>query len=399
MWRQLVLSNEQDFHQELKSVVSGDFPGYHFDDFRNSLVFKGENISGVQRAFLTQFAEKWGGIMTGGSTSGKSNEQKILLAISGYAFTQLIQSAIQEIVPEIAEMGKALAQLNKQIRTVHWTFRLHDRNLQLDRPLIMGILNVTPDSFSDGGKYFSVEKAFARAQEMISEGAHIIDVGGESTRPGSKPVPPREEWRRISKVIERLARESDCVISVDTCKSEIARRALENGAHIINDISAMTFDRHMADVVAEFKAPVILMHMKGTPGDMQKNPQYLNLMDEVYHFLQQRAEYAAANGIHQIIIDPGIGFGKRPEDNFELIRRLFEFRSLGYPLLLGPSRKSFIGFALGDATLDRLPGTIASVVLGVSNGANILRVHDVKETSRALNIATSIGALKANYPA
>lgn len=399
MWRQVVLSNEQDFRQELKSVVSGDFSDYRFDNFRNSLVVKGENISGVQWAFLNQFAGECGGILTGGSPPGKSNEQNILLAISGYAFKQLMQSAIQDNEPEIAEMGKSLAQLNEHIKRDKWTFHLHDRDLQLDRALIMGILNITPDSFSDGGKYFSVEKAIARAQEMISEGAHIIDVGGESTRPGSQPVPLGEEWRRISKVIEGLARESDCVISVDTYKSEIARRSLETGAHIINDISAMTFDPHMAEVIAEFKAPIVLMHLKGTPRDMQKNPQYVNLMDEVYHFLQQRAEYAAANGIHQIIIDPGIGFGKRPEDNFELIRRLFEFRSLGYPLLLGPSRKSFIGFAVGDASLDRLPGTIASVIVGLSNGANILRVHDVKETSQALNITTSIGALKANFPA
>jgi dihydropteroate synthase len=288
-----------------------------------------------------------------------------------------------------------LQQLLMNISTNRWVYFARNKELKIDRTLIMGILNITPDSFSDGGKYFSEDRAYARAMEMLEAGADVIDIGGESTRPGSEPVSVDEEWRRISGVIDRLIKNKQTIISVDTYKSEIARRALESGVHIINDISGLTFDPAMAKVVADFGAPIILMHIKGTPRDMQKNPSYQNLMDEVYGFLYRQCCFARENGIEQIIVDPGIGFGKRPEDNYELIRRLGEFKALGYPVLLGVSRKSFIGYGLRNVQADRKIGSITSALHGTLNGANIVRVHDVEETRQAIQMADAIKNLKA----
>jgi len=259
----------------------------------------------------------------------------------------------------------------------------------------MGVLNMTPDSFSDGGKYFDEESPLTHALEMLEAGADIIDIGGESTRPGSMPVSTEEEWRRISGIVNRLLKEEQVMLSVDTYKSEIARRALESGAHIINDISGLTFDPAMTGLIADYRVPVILMHIKGTPRNMQKDPSYQNLMDEVYDFLRRQCRLAEENGISQIIADPGIGFGKRPEDNYELIRRIGEFKSLGYPLLLGSSRKSFIGFGLKDPQADRRVASITSAIYAILNGANIVRVHDVDETRQAIQMINSIENFKA----
>ncbi|NOX37231.1 MAG: dihydropteroate synthase [Calditrichaeota bacterium] len=259
----------------------------------------------------------------------------------------------------------------------------------------MGVLNVTPDSFSDGGKFFEPEAAYRRAMEMREQGAEWIDIGGESTRPGSDPVPLEEEWQRLAPVLNRLNKQEDIVISVDTYKSEIARRALEHGAHVVNDISGLTFDPQMREVVASHNVPVILMHIKGTPRDMQKNPTYTNLMDEVYAFLEQQVTDARSGGVHQIIVDPGIGFGKRWEDNYELIRRLEEFRGLGWPILIGPSRKSFIGRLLDLPPEQRVVGTMASVAAAYHRGARIFRVHDVEETRQTLQILEGVSHFKA----
>ncbi len=258
------------------------------------------------------------------------------------------------------------------------------------RTYVMGILNVTPDSFSDGGRYFSLDSAVEHAMKMVEDGANIIDVGGESTRPGSEPIPLEEELRRVIPVIKEIVKRVDIPVSIDTYKSEVARQALDSGALIVNDISGLRFDEKMADVVANYKASVVIMHIKGTPKTMQQNPEYDDVISEIYDYLSGSVEIARRSGIEQIIIDPGIGFGKRSIDNLEIIRRLREFKSLGYPVLIGVSRKSFIGNILNLPVDQRLEGTAGAVAISVWNGANIVRVHDVKEMLRVIKIVDAI---------
>ncbi len=256
----------------------------------------------------------------------------------------------------------------------------------------MGVINVTPDSFSDGGVYFDAEKAVRRGLELAEQGADIIDIGGESTRPGAEPVPFEEEQRRVLPVIRGLRKKIETLISIDTSKSGIARAALEEGADIINDISALRFDPGMAALAAERDVPVILMHMKGTPKTMQAAPSYEDVVEEVKNFLRERMEDALHHGIRRekIILDPGIGFGKRFEDNLVLIRNLRTLARLGRPILVGVSRKSFIGRILGLQPRERLEGTIASAVMSIVHGASILRVHDVGPLRKAVLVAEAI---------
>lgn len=262
----------------------------------------------------------------------------------------------------------------------------------------MGILNVTPDSFSDGGRYLSVEDAVGHAERMAGAGADLIDVGGESTRPagpygeGAEPVSTEEEIRRIVPVVESVASRVDVPISIDTTKAEVARRALDAGASMVNDIGALRFDPDMAETVAETKVPVVLMHTKGTPKTMHSNPCYRDLIGEVIGFLAERRDAARSLGItsEQIILDPGLGFAKHPKHNYEILSRLSEFHSLGRPLLLGPSRKTFVGSPLDLPPKDRLEGTLAALAFCVAGGAHILRVHDVGEAIRAIRVAEEI---------
>jgi dihydropteroate synthase len=267
-----------------------------------------------------------------------------------------------------------------------------------DKPLVMGILNVTPDSFYDHGAFFSRDRALDHALRMIDEGADIIDVGGESTRPFSEPTPRAEELARILPVIEAVRKHSDVPLSVDTYKAEVARAALLSGADIINDISAMSFDDHMADVVAGAKAPVIMQHIKGTPRDMQENPSYEDVTGEIREFFVERIAFAKARGINEedIIIDPGIGFGKQLRHNLTIIKELGRLKELGRPLLIGTSMKSFIGRIMGTTALeDRAEGTLASVVMSVWNGADIVRVHDVARTRRVITFMEALMASSA----
>jgi len=258
--------------------------------------------------------------------------------------------------------------------------------------LIMGILNMTPDSFSDGGQFKSHDKAIDHALKMVEEGANIIDIGGESTRPGAEAVQLEEELSRTIPIIEAIRLKSDCLISIDTYKSKVATAALAAGADMVNDISGLTFDHNMASLVAERNVPVIIMHIKGKPGDMQKNPNYDNLIKEIKVFFELQIAIAKRAGIDSgnIILDPGIGFGKRLEDNFEIIRELGQISTMGYPVLLGPSRKSFIGLTLDLPIEERMEGTLASITAGVINGARIVRVHDIRATRRTLTITEKI---------
>lgn len=258
----------------------------------------------------------------------------------------------------------------------------------------MGILNLTPDSFSDGGKFKNGGEAVDYALRMIDDGADIIDVGGESTRPGSEPVSSQEEALRVLPVIEELARRTDNPISIDTNKSKVAGMALDAGAQIVNDISGLNADPGMADAVARRGASLIAMHMRGVPGTMQDNPEYADLIGEIIAYLRKSISKARQQGIKQIIIDPGLGFGKTVDHNLAIIRNLRDFSTLGCPLLAGPSRKSFIGALLNVEVGDRLEGTSAAVAACAMNGANILRVHDVKIMKRVVKIIDAIGRHK-----
>jgi dihydropteroate synthase len=251
---------------------------------------------------------------------------------------------------------------------------------------IMGILNVTPDSFSDGGKFISADRAIEHAMLLAEQGADILDIGGESTRPGSVRISAEQELSRVLPVIEGIRRQSDIVLSIDTYKADVARQAIEAGVQIVNDISALRFDSGMPDVIRACGASVILMHMKGNPETMQQDPYYDDVVGEVGTFLNERAEYAVRAGIRQILIDPGIGFGKRFEDNITLIRSLKELTRFGFPLAIGVSRKSFIGTILDLPVDRRMEGTIAATVLAMVNGARLVRVHDVGEIKKAVMV-------------
>ncbi len=267
--------------------------------------------------------------------------------------------------------------------------KLGDYVLDPNRTEIMGILNVTPDSFSDGGLYTDVDKAVSHAKEMIAQGATIIDIGAESSRPGSDPVSEEEELKRILPVLKRLASEVDVVLSIDTQKPGVARECLKLGAQVINDITGLA-DEKMMQVISEYNASVVIMHMQGEPRSMQQSPTYTDVVEDIISFFEERISAARNAGIDGVIVDPGIGFGKTVEHNLQILKKLEEFSSLGVPLLIGTSRKSFIG-KISDIDVDeRLEGTIASNVVAIMNGARIIRVHDVKECKRAVQIVDAI---------
>lgn len=254
-----------------------------------------------------------------------------------------------------------------------------------DRPLVMGILNVTPDSFSDGGLAFDHSAALERGMRMAEEGADIIDVGGESTRPGAQEVGAAEEIRRVVPVIRDLCRGTGVSVSVDTTKADVARAAIEAGAEIINDVSALTFDAGMAGVAREYGPGLVLMHMRGNPRNMQDNPEYDDVVKQVAGYLKARIDDLVSAGIdiETMAVDPGLGFGKTVEHNVDLLCGLDKLAELGRPVVAGLSRKSFIGAVTGRPVGDRLAGSIAGFVLSVANGANIMRVHDVRESRDA----------------
>jgi dihydropteroate synthase len=263
--------------------------------------------------------------------------------------------------------------------------------MNFNSPKIMGILNITPDSFSDGGKYYSENYAIDYALKMVDYGADIIDIGGESTRPGSDSVSLEEELQRTIPVIKKLVRlRKNLIISVDTTKSEVARQALASGASIVNDISGLTFDKDMIDIVKKYNAGIIIMHIKGNTKTMQLNPTYEDVVKEVMSFLLKQSSIAKQKGIDKIIVDPGIGFGKNVGDNFELIKRLDEFQSIGYPIMIGLSRKSFLGKTL-DLNLDeRDIATVIMETISVFKSARIIRTHNVKYCAQMVKLVSNI---------
>ncbi|MFA6233239.1 MAG: dihydropteroate synthase [Bacteroidota bacterium] len=278
-------------------------------------------------------------------------------------------------------------ETQEQTRTLH----LRGRTLEhASHCLLMGILNVTPDSFSDGGAFPNHDAAVEHGLEMVHAGADIIDIGGESTRPGALEISEADELDRVLPVIAALRARSDVPISVDTRHAAVAAAAIRAGADIINDVSALRHDPRMAGVAAKHGVPVVLMHMQGTPTSMQQHPVYDNIIEEVILFFEERIRFCSDAGIDQMILDPGIGFGKTVEHNLQLLQGLRRFRRFGYPVLVGTSRKSFIGVLTGAAVQDRLSGSIASNVLAYLNGAQILRVHDVHAIRGAIDVAAAI---------
>jgi len=294
--------------------------------------------------------------------------------------------------------GKIMAQeienAINNYRKDEFVVRAGDFKIEIPPLKIMGILNVTPDSFSDGGRYLDVDTAVQRAREMVKEGADIIDIGGESSRPFSSPVSEEEELRRVIPVLEELDG-LKVPISIDTYKPKVAEEALKRGASIVNDIYGLRRDG-MAEVVRDYDAAVVIMHMKGEPRNMQVNPQYEDTIGEIAKFLRERAEFAMKVGIEEskIILDPGIGFGKRVEDNLRILNNLAYLKSLGFPLLIGASRKSYMGKLFNLDVSERLETTIASNIIASINGASILRVHDVKENVRAIRMVEEILKVK-----
>lgn len=327
-----------------------------------------------------------------GAINCSVKETDVLIAGTIKQMRQLLEKlALHQF--QLPQIAKTIEQTLDNYEKVPAAVKIGKKTLDFGRrTYIMGALNVTPDSFSDGGKFFKVDDAVAQAKKMLAEGADIIDIGGESTRPGASPVSVEEEKRRILPVIEKLAKETDALISIDTQKSEVAEATLKLGAHLVNDISALHHDKNMAKVCAEFNVPVVLMHMQGTPQTMQQNPVYQDLIPELISYLTESIELAKKAGISEgrVIVDPGIGFGKTVEHNLEILKRLRELKVLGRPILIGTSRKSLMGGVLGLPVEERLEGTSATVAVSIANGADIVRVHDVKEMSRVAKMADAI---------
>jgi dihydropteroate synthase len=291
------------------------------------------------------------------------------------------------------EGSLAHSVLSVQRSALVWHIR--DRILRIDRrPLVMGIVNVTPDSFSDGGYHAAPEAAVAHSLELVRQGADILDIGGESTRPGARPVSLEEELRRVVPVVQKLAKQTSVPLSIDTTKAEVARAALAGGASIVNDVTALTGDPKMAEVVKAGNAGLVLMHMKGTPATMQRDPRYEDVIAEIGKFLEERLQAAFSAGIEKdkIALDPGIGFGKTSEHNLQILARLGEFQRLGRPVCLGVSRKGFVGRLLNNRPVERrLAGSLAAVCYAMARASiQIVRVHDVEETRDALNVIAAI---------
>ena len=291
-------------------------------------------------------------------------------------------------------ISKAIKELLANVSKDMFILKTCRREIVLgDKTWIMGILNVTPDSFSDGGVFKDTDDAVEYGLKMMDEGADIIDIGGESSRPGAGPVTLEEEIARVIPVIKGLERRIKIPLSIDTTKAEVARIAVESGADIVNDISAMTFDRRMGNMVADTGAAIILMHMRGTPEDMQKGDlSYRSLRGDIIAFLEDKKEKAEIAGIspENIMIDPGIGFGKTWQDSMRLLKYLSEFRVMGRPIVTGPSRKAFIGKITGGGPTERMEGTAAAVTAAIMNGTNVVRVHDVKAMKRVAAMADAI---------
>ncbi len=359
-----------------------------------SLTVKLENISLPSAHMLKEEIILSGGYATYPENHGDRMLHSTVLFLVGNS--GIYQEALKKLEGKSSELKAICQETNGTFEKFQCNrFHLHSPRFKWDihkRTLVMGIMNITPDSFSDGGKFMDPQMAIDKSLEMKEEGADIIDVGAESSRPGSDPVSSQEELRRLLPVIRPLLKLGHIPISVDTYKAEVARIMLAEGVDIINDISSFTFDQNMPEVLAQHDVPVIIMHTPGPPKTMQQNTKYRSLISDILLFLRQAIERGKKVGMEEsrFIVDPGIGFGKTGEQNLEIISLLSTFRSLGCPLMIGVSRKAFIGKILDLPPDERIEGTAAAVVFSIMNGANIIRVHDVKAMTRVAKMADAL---------
>ncbi|MGQ9456136.1 MAG: dihydropteroate synthase [Armatimonadota bacterium] len=399
--RVLVLHNEADITMEMRRVGPEEQGIVRMLPKAQHYLVKLERISRPVAHILKEtFLSKGGeAVVNRNLIVAKVDESDVILCGTRKQFDQALES--------LTEQGFGCDKLAEQIRAAINNYQ-NPPTVEKDhedpriarifesigkKTLIMGILNVTPDSFSDGGRFIDPDSAVEHALRMVEEGADIIDVGGESTRPGSDPVPADEELARVIPVVEKISRKTDVAISIDTYKSAVARAALDAGACIVNDISGALFDPEMPALIAQRRCPIILMHIKGTPKTMQENPSYSDLLGEICGFLYERIRTLIDLGAYErlIMIDPGFGFGKNLEHNLEILRRLRELKSIGRPIVIGTSRKSTIGKVLGDLPVEeRLEGTAASVAIAIANGADVVRVHDVRAMARVARMTDAI---------
>lgn len=324
------------------------------------------------------------------TTGTKGDNVSDLLALGSF-------SVFKELAKDIIAIGnedcgqKVVRTLQKINDYNNSTFSIGGTTFSLERAHVVGILNVTPDSFSDGGKFFEKTSAVDHGLKLLNDGAEILDIGGESSRPGSKSISEDEELRRVIPVIEEiLSKNSKAIISIDTTKAKVADEALQRGVGIVNDISSFTSDTNMIETVKRYNASVILMHMKGNPKTMQDSPYYEDVVSEVYDYLIEKVELTKKSGIRNIIVDPGIGFGKRVADNYELLKRLNEFKAIGQPILAGLSNKSFLGKALDISVEERTIPTVISETVAIKNGARFIRTHNVKQAVMAAKLNSFI---------
>jgi dihydropteroate synthase len=353
-----------------------------------------EGLSPAERDLLVRaMAEAGGAAAVLPRAPGADGRAELVLSGPRRAFAAL--ASCLEAGPQAgAELGREVARAVSGYHRRRFDIRLGARRLAVGpRPAIMGVLNVTPDSFSDGGLYRDPAEAVARAEQLVAEGADLVDVGGESTRPGSEPVPEDEELARVMPVVETLASRLPVPVSIDTRRARVAREAASAGASLINDVTGLQGDPDMPAAVAETGAGCVIMHMLGKPKTMQRAPAYANLMADICRHLRRGLQAARDAGVPDdaVIVDPGIGFGKTLEHNLEILARLGQLRTLGMPILVGPSRKRFIGELSGvDEPAARVPGTAAACTLAVAHGALLLRVHDVAQAAQALAVAAAV---------
>ena len=341
-------------------------------------LFELTEITSEQRNLLNRFSNLLKIYVT-------SHTDTLLISVDSKFF----ESEIKVADPELSQFIYDIKDLFFGHRKPVWNLAKEKLDFN-DGPFIMGILNVTPDSFYDGARYNSVDKAVDHALKMAEDGARIIDIGGESTRPGAETVTIEDELKRVIPVIREINKQSNVLISIDTYKSEVAQAAIEAGADIVNDISGSGFDKKMIPLIKATQCPYIIMHIKGTPKNMQLNPHYDDTLQEIYRYFEEKLQLLYNEDIKDVMIDPGIGFGKRLQDNLRLIRDLNDFTFLKYPILVGASRKSLIGQVLGKEKEDRLNGSLAIHLQAAINGADVVRTHDVKETSEILKIYKAI---------
>ncbi|RLC53564.1 MAG: dihydropteroate synthase [Candidatus Cloacimonadota bacterium] len=332
-----------------------------------------------------------------GVVNGVEKTSDVILLGNADKIKKLIKKLDHQSIFGLTEIRKALKRLiSVPLQNTTHHFSIGSSTMDFSQTRIMGILNVTPDSFSDGNKYLSVNEAVDHALQMVEDGADIIDVGGESTRPGAQKIDIQAELDRVIPVIEKIRKNSSIPISIDTYKSQVAEQAISVGANIINDVSALRFDKKMIELLKKNnKIPIIMMHMLGTPQTMQVEPYYDDVIEEILVFFEERLKFCRSNGIEldRIILDPGIGFGKRQQDNLQILNKLSEFKCFGVPVLLGASRKSFIGRIYDSNSEDRLAGSMAATALACEAGLQIVRVHDVKEQRRFLEVLKSVRKL------